>query len=490
MKITTKLLISEPDGTVSIEKFPLKNQTDKNESTVKQAFNAFIRKFNCNPVLYSSYQTKAMLKNLLLTAENAIKEFHLGPITNLHKNEPNFDYEVLDLGPTNTSTLTIEFNKLEAFFRPIELEEKMWETLCTMEKLVLLKVDKYSFSLDQIISLCWCLECLKHVEVKVSPQHPHPFQDVPGKSFLELLKMCMGRLRVFNFSTVPSIENRSSEFHQAMVQFFVQHRPNLEELGDRHCFTDMTMACQRQREISRLHNVSVLLDSTKRLPSNNFRMFPYIKLLNIKWDDRVNCPPIQEFYFKPLLSFPMLTKLQFFNLTSLATLEFFLDHYGHQLEMLNVELNPRTTNLVRNVRFSMIRSLCPKLQTLIMTKIANPVDDSLWSFSQFAHLQTLYLDVECSWNDLPVRLSDILLAPKLRKVILCSLHVSEEQLQKLSDMVENGSILRHIISFVLIINPVRSGNEKKLNKAGNRLRNVMQEYRPEAFFKFKVMSMV
>ncbi|XP_065339613.1 uncharacterized protein LOC135939261 [Cloeon dipterum] len=431
-----------------------------------------------------------MLKNLLLTAENAIKEFHLGPITNLHKKEPNFVYEVLDLGPTNTSTLTIEFNKFEAFFCPLELEEKMWETLCTMEKLVLLKVNKYSFSLDQILSLCWRLECLKHVEVKVSPQHPHPFQDVPGKSFLELLKMCLGRLRVFNFSTVPSIENRSSEFHQAMVQFFVQHRPNLEELGDRHCFADMTMACQRQREISRLHNVSVLLDSTKRIPSNNFRMFPYIEHLNIKWDDPVNCPPIQEFYFKPLLSFPMLTKLQFFNLTSLATLEFFLEHYGHQLEMLNVELNPRTTNHVRNVRFSMIRILCPKLQTLVMTKIANPVDDSVWSFSQFAHLHALYLDVECSWNDVPVRLSDILMAPNLRKVILCSLHVSEEQLQKVSDMIENGSILRHIVSFILIINPVRSDNEKKLSVAGCRLRNVMQEYRPEAFFKFKVMSMV
>ncbi|CAB3389064.1 Hypothetical predicted protein, partial [Cloeon dipterum] len=210
----------------------------------------------------------------------------------------------------------------------------------------------------------------------------------------------------------------------------------------------------------------------------------------IKWDKNKEYPPMQDYNLDAMLQFRHLRALQLNHLASLSHMEYLLTHFGERLEVLCVVL---VKNTVRDIRFTMIFSLCPNLELLILKNIPNPVNDAAWIMSSFNRLKKLYLKVNRSANDEPVRLSDFLLGQNLTEVTLDGLTVSAEQLKATNKLILDTDMLSQIIEFRLLVNPrnVTESYEEDLKKEGMILEKTLTSLRPSAIVVvFNILPMV
>ncbi|CAB3387154.1 Hypothetical predicted protein [Cloeon dipterum] len=360
---------------------------------------------------------------------NNIDTFHLEQLQLYQQNDPSLVPDAIRLLSIEARHITELTFYEENYSNPLMFPRELIHIFQSLKTLVTLKINKYKFVVDDLIEIGWSLIRLKNLDIAISPLRRtttknqtslNIFKENYDERFKWKFIMSFRNLETFLFSVVTNVEGDSKLQHE-LTEFCVKHLPKLKQVGDSTFFTDMTEACKDQGSLSKLENLSVLLNRCVKLDNSYFKSFPNVKKLTIKWEKN-GCPPVSEYNFTPLLEFLVLESLEFLNLNSLATLEIFLHSYERSLKRLKVEVDPETENQTRHIRFATILGFCPKLQELTVSNISNPINDSVWPFLRFRHLEVLHLNINRSGNGRAVSLSNILEAPSLRKVFLSGIY--------------------------------------------------------------------
>ncbi|CAB3388526.1 Hypothetical predicted protein [Cloeon dipterum] len=160
---------------------------------------------------------------------------------------------------------------------------------------------------------------------------------------------------------------------------------------------------------SHLQSLSVFLNEPVAEKSNNGAFHQ----LN---PDDGSGPSLRKLKYNSEFPIHLLESLRLEEGDSLGTLEIFLHLYGKRgLTQLEIAVNARSAeSQVMNIRIATILSACPNLTKLVMKNVSDPTDDAVWCFAHFRNLETLVFELLFSRRGEHVRLSDILMAPKLK----------------------------------------------------------------------------
>ncbi|CAB3382956.1 Hypothetical predicted protein [Cloeon dipterum] len=426
-----------------------------------------------------SFLVAEQILSQLITPD--LKEFDLSLIVNLYPEEPQFAFAIkaLQLVSSKAKICKLKIKILESagainYIIP-QMNVEMRAGIRGLESLRHLDVDRFYFTIDDLIKLCREISSLRDLIVKIAAQ---PIQIFGDPDLLESFKNSFGKLAVFRFSSL-SEEDHSKEFEEELTCLCVRHLPNLQFVGNFSLFADMTRPCMEQKDQSKLQHLSLRLKRSEAQVVASFDKFPDVHTLSLKWDSDYNYCPVEGSKIKALLEFSRLNTLKLVNITSPPYFKQFLKIYGKQLKELDLCYKYEIEAM--DLEFKLICEFCPELETIDLRGIRD-ITDSDWSMASFSELKELNLIFTRDTTHL-IQLSDLLSAPNLREMTLVNIRVSEDELKKTLEMTEAGEIsskIDYLKFFVLAEENVDDSLENAMNNNWDKLVNVLKKTRPDA----------
>ncbi|CAB3375037.1 Hypothetical predicted protein [Cloeon dipterum] len=302
---------------------------------------------------------------------------------------------------------------------PLKIEQEMRTKFTMMKNLTYIDVEKYYFTLEELVDMSRNLPALRTIKVTIDHDH-ESWLPIEDPDFVQTFRDSFPSLEEFIFSTT-TIEVDINYFER-LINFFIKHLQNLKEVKNKNLLFDMTeIACEKMEQTSLLKYIESTSNNLGRIVAN-VEKFPHIESLTLLWGRGFDfaTPPDKEKWHPWKESLKKLTKLTFlsnYDLNSPECLELILSIFGANLDGLFCDF---LTECKIDIVLKMIQEHCPKLAIL---ELINPGFGNSYSLESFKSLIDLKIEFK-SDSCKEVKLSNLLAAPKLQTVGLYGIQAS------------------------------------------------------------------
>ncbi|CAB3375061.1 Hypothetical predicted protein [Cloeon dipterum] len=478
---SAKLIVRDISFTGKMENLERKTKDHK-----KMTFNEYVKHVESNPNFNRQIELEDKIKTFseygdeispsealsvfstIISSDSNISRVNFKRIINLYPSEPGFALEVLKMFASNATKIAAFLIKMEKNETglPSKMEHEMWSEIGKMKTLVVINIDVYHFTLQDLLEMCQNLTCLRTLIVQIYPESQlFPSQD---RGLLKKFNKSFGQLKKFYFSSLWTEDDAGEIFQKELTLFCVKNLLNLQQVGDPEFFIDMTPLCT-DTEMRKMSQNKLLMIKMKQFDTDLDRQVNNLSLTNRLWidfGDNYKYRPIKETKLHLLQQFKKLKTLMFTDLNSDEYFDLFLTSYGNRLFglHLNCKQEEREINGLRKVQ-----ELCPNLNFLHFSFILGIRNVSMKDFTNLKDLGIVF----SRFARAEVPLADLFAPPNLERVFITFACVSRKELLKTVDLVKQKKILRKIHRFDLRVKLLR---RKMYLGPGNNLCSCLKEY--------------
>ncbi|CAB3375041.1 Hypothetical predicted protein [Cloeon dipterum] len=372
---------------------------------------------------------------------------NLQEFSNLYPTEPKFLLKVLSLitSPKHAENIfdliITATDELNCGTSLPKMDWEMRSEFTKMTNLNSINIDKYYFTLEDLMAMCKNLPALRLIKVVIAAMSRLAIEN---PNFAQIFNDRFSNLEEFVYSLTVTADGgnflRDFAFFRKFTNFCIKHLPKAREVRCEDIIFDMTEACEEMDRTSLIEYLELYPYNLDRVASNA-QKFPHVLSLTLDWN-RFEVPLIKERWGS--LKKWNLIRLKNHDLCSEEYFELILSTFGANLNILYFGCsfgNPL------DIDFKLIQENCPKLENLQLVNTGVNDGYSLGTFDSLLDLKiTFQSDVRKE-----VKLTNLLAAPNLQIVELSGFRVSLFEMKWTILLIKTKSILKKVESLSLTL---------------------------------------